>query len=135
MPHHTIPHDDNLLEPTQDLTDLLRREPAHITAPGHVRRIMSDATSRRQRRQQRFAVRTERGEWGVEIERRDVTRVAVLVADERVRHIRKTMSERLRWLESHVGEEGCIVRDGCREVGRPVMLQSCYQQTDQSLGS
>lgn len=71
----------------------------------------------------------------MEIERRDVTRVAVLVADERVRHIRKTVSERLRWLESHVGEAGCIVWDGGREVGRPVMLQSCCQQTDQSFGS
>ncbi len=134
VPHHTVSHDDNLLEPNQDLTDLLRREPAHITAPRHVRCIMSNATSRRQRRKQRSAVRTERTEWGVEIERRDVTRVAVLVADECVRHIRKTVSERLRWLESHVGEEACIVRDGCREVGRTVMLQCCYQQIDHSLG-
>jgi len=50
VPHHTISNDDDFLESAQDLTDLFRREPPHITAPGHVRSIMSDAPSRRQSR-------------------------------------------------------------------------------------
>lgn len=101
--HHTISDDNDLPEPAQDFTDLFRREPPHIAAPGHVRSIMSDAPSGRQSRKQRFAVRAERSEWRVEIERRDVTRVAVLVPDKRVHGIRHTVREGLWWLESRVG--------------------------------
>lgn len=45
MPHHAIPHNYHLLEPTQDLADLLSREPAHVASPGHVGSVEADAAA------------------------------------------------------------------------------------------
>ncbi len=47
VPHHAIPHDNHLLKPAQDLTDLFRREPPHVAPSWHIWSIVADAATGR----------------------------------------------------------------------------------------
>ena len=45
MPHHAIANNDNLAEAAQNVADLFSRKPPHVTASGHIRRIVSNAAA------------------------------------------------------------------------------------------
>lgn len=125
MPHHAIPHNNHLLEPTQDLADLLGREPTHVASPGHVRGVEADATAPGHCLYQGFAVRAERGEGGVEIEGGDIAGVAVLVVGEGVCYVGIAVWEGLGGLEGGVGEEGDVLVYKAGEVVRAFGLVRC----------
>ena len=82
--HHTITQDNNLLEASQDLTDLFRREPAHVAASRHVRSIEPDTAAAGHCIDEGLAICAERCKRGVEVERRDVACIAVFVGGEGV---------------------------------------------------
>ena len=83
---------------------------------------MADATSRRHGSEHGLPIWTQRCEGGVEVERRDITRVAIFVARECVDGVRNAVRERLRGLEGRVGQEGGVVGYLCGEIGRTKRL-------------
>lgn len=59
----------------------------------------------------------------MKIEGRDVARIAVFIAGERVDDVRNAVREGLRRLEGRVGQEGGIVGYFRREIGRTKRLR------------
>ena len=125
MPHHAIPRNNHLLEPAQDLADLLGREPTHIASPGHVRGVEADTATSGHCLDQGPAVGAERGEGGVEIEGGDVASVAVFVVGEGVCCVGIAIREGLGGLEGGVGEESGVLIYEAGEVVWAFWLVRC----------
>lgn len=59
MPHHAISNNYDFLKPVQDLADLFRSKPTHVTTSRHVWSIVADTTTRRHCRDHGLAIRAQ----------------------------------------------------------------------------
>lgn len=67
MSHHAVPHDDDLLEPGENLTDFLGREPAHVAVQRDEGAIKSNASAAGKGAEKVHSRRAERGDGGVQV--------------------------------------------------------------------
>ena len=99
--HHAIANNNNLLKSAQDIADLFSGKPAHVTAAGHVRGIVTYATAPGHCIEHIFSGLAERGEGTVQVEGRDVARVSVFVGGEGVDTVGSTIVDIFRRLEGY----------------------------------
>ena len=123
VPHHTIPDNYDLLEPAQNVADLLGREPTHVAAPGHVRRVVADAPAPGHGLEHVLACLAERRKGQVEVQAADVAGLAVFVVCEGVDAVGDAVVCIFGRLKGDVGDY-CLVGEDFRgeEIGGSLAL-------------
>jgi len=128
--HHAVADDDDLVEATEDLTDFLCGEPAHVAAARHVGGVVADAAAPGHGVEHVLARLAQGREGEMQIETADVARVAVLVGGKGIHAVGGAIVDELWGSKGNVRDLcGVVASIGTDQVGWFVVLARTSRQT------